>query len=78
MASAAQAGAVSPRRGLFEAGEDAALAEPEKAWAEGGYHSFRVLEHGLWSAIHSVGEVLTGSTPDGLDQQIRTHWRALQ
>jgi hypothetical protein len=68
----------SQPRGVFEVDEDAALAELERAWADGGYHGFSVLEHGLWSAISSIGEVLTGSTPDGLDQQIRAHWRALQ
>ncbi len=41
-------------------------------------HGFCVLEHSLWSAISSSGEVLTGGTPDGLDQQIRAHWQALQ
>jgi len=67
-----------PKRGVFEVDEDAALAELEKAWADGGYHGFCVLEHSLWSAITSSGEVLTGSTPDGLDQQIRAHWQGLQ
>jgi len=65
-------------RGVFEVDEDAALAELEKAWADGGYHGFCVLEHTLWSAISSSGEVLTGNTPDGLDQQIRAHWQARQ
>ena len=65
-------------RGVFEVDEDAALAELEKAWADGGYHGFCVLGHTLWSAISSSGEVLTGNTPDGLDQQIRAHWQALQ
>ncbi len=37
----------------------------------GGYHGFCVLDGSLWSAISSSGEVLTGNTPDGLDQQIR-------
>jgi len=78
MAGEAQAGAVSGRRGVFEVDEDAALAELEKVWADGGYHGFCVVEHGLWSAISSSGEILTGNTPDGLDQQIRAHWRALQ
>jgi hypothetical protein len=78
MAREAQAGAVSGRRSVFEVDEDAALAELEKAWRDGGYHGFCVLEHGLWSAISSSGEVLTGNTPDGLDQQIRAHWQALQ
>jgi len=66
------------RRGVFEVDEDAALVELEQAWADGGYHGFCVLEHSLWSAITSSGEVLTGNTPDGLDQQIRAHWQALQ
>jgi len=64
--------------GVFEVDEDAALAELKRAWADGGYHGFCVLEHSVWSAISSVGEVLTGQTPDGLDQQIRAHWQALQ
>ena len=68
----------SQPRGVFEVDEDAAVAELEQAWADGGYHGFCVLEHSLWSAITSSGEVLTGSTPDGLDQQIRAHWQALQ
>ena len=68
----------SQPRGVFEVDEDAALAELERAWADGGYHGFCVLEHSLWSAISSSGEVLTGNTPDGLDQQIRAHWQALQ
>ena len=65
-------------RGVFAADEDAALAELEKAWANGRYHGFCVLEPSVWIAISSVGEVLTGTTPDGLDQQIRAHWQALQ
>ena len=66
------------RRGVFEVDEDSALAELEQAWAGGGYHAFCVLENSLWSAISSSGEVLTGNTPGGLDQQIRAHWQALQ
>jgi hypothetical protein len=66
------------QRGVFEVDEDAALAELERACADGGYHGFCVLEHSLWSAISSSGEVLTGSTPDGLDQQILTHRQTLQ
>jgi hypothetical protein len=65
-------------RGVFEVDEDAALAELERAWADGGYHGFCVLDGGVWSAISNSGEVLTGSTPGGLDQQIRAHWQALQ
>ena len=52
-------------RGVFEADEEAPLAELETAWADGGYHGFCVLEHSLWSAISISGEVLTGNTPDG-------------
>jgi hypothetical protein len=68
----------SQPRGVFEVDGDAALAELELAWADGGYHGFCVLEHSLWSAVSSSGEVLMGNTPDGLDQQIRAHWQALQ
>ena len=64
--------------GVVEVDEDAALAELERAWADGGYHGFCVLEHSLQSAISSSGEVLTGNTPDGLDQQLRAHRQALQ
>ena len=68
----------SQPRGVFEVDEDATLAELERAWADGGYHGFCVLDGSLWCAISSSGEVLTGNTPDGLDQQIRAHWQALQ
>jgi hypothetical protein len=68
----------SQQRDVFEVDEDAALAELERAWADGGYHGFCVLEHSMWCAISSSGEVLAGNTPDGLDQQIRAHWQALQ
>jgi hypothetical protein len=78
MAGEAQAGAVPGRRGVFEVDEDAALAELELAWADGGYHGFCVLDGSLWSAISSSGEVLTGSTPDGLEQQLRAHRQAPQ
>jgi hypothetical protein len=70
--------AAGRQRGVFGVDENAALAELERVWADGGYHGFCVLEHSLWSAISSAGEVLTGSTPDGLDQQIRAHWQARQ
>ena len=60
MAGGAQAGAVSGRRGVFEVDEDAALAELERAWADGGYHGFCVVEQSMWWAISSSGEVLTG------------------
>jgi hypothetical protein len=65
-------------RGVFEMDEDAALAELERAWADGGYHGFCVMDNSVWCAISSSGEVFTGNTPDGLDQQIRAHWQALQ
>jgi hypothetical protein len=59
--------------------EDAALVVLEKARADGGYHDgFCVMNNSAWSAISSSGEVLTGNTPDLLDQQIRAHWQALQ
>jgi hypothetical protein len=69
--------AASPRRGPFQVDEEAALAELEQAWANGGYHAFSA-DGGTWCAISSAGEVLTGSTPDELDQKIRAHWQAMQ
>jgi hypothetical protein len=78
MAGEARAGAVPGRRGVFDVDEDAALAELERAWADGGYHGFCVLDGSMWTAVSSTGEVLTGSTPDGLAQQIRGHWQARQ
>ena len=57
--------------------EDRALAELERAWADGGYHGFSA-EGGTWCAISSAGEVLTGGTPDALDRAIRAHWQAMQ
>jgi hypothetical protein len=50
----------SQPHGVFEVDEDAALAELGRAWADGGYHGFCVVEHSLWYAISSSGEVLTG------------------
>jgi hypothetical protein len=76
MAGEARAGAAPGSRGVFEVDEDAALAVLERAWADGGYHGFCVLDGGMWTAVSTAGEVLTGSTPDGLDQQIRAHWQA--
>ena len=63
------------RRGVFAVDEEAALAELELAWADGGYHGFSA-DDGTWSVISSAGDVLTGDTPDGLDQRIRAHWQA--
>ena len=65
------------RLGPFDVDEDAALAELEEAWAGGGYRAFGS-DDGVWSAISSAGEVLTGVTPDELDRAIRAHWQAMQ
>ncbi len=69
--------AARQRRGVFAVDEDAALAELELAWADGGYHGFSASD-GLWSAISSAGKVLTGDTPDALVRKIRAHWQAMQ
>jgi hypothetical protein len=76
-AASPSAGMVGPRRGVFEVDQDKALAELEVAWAAGGYRGFSV-HGGLWSAISSAGDVLTGATPDELGQRIRVHWQAMQ
>ena len=57
--------------------EDAALAELELAWADGGYHAFSA-DGGTWAAITNAGEVLAGDTVDALDQAIRAHWQGWQ
>jgi len=72
-----RAAAASGQRDPFAVDEDAALAELELAWADGGYHGFSAND-GLWSAVSSAGEVLTGGTPDALDRAIRAHWQAKQ
>ena len=77
MTGTAKAGTAGQRRAVFAVDEDAALAELELAWADGGYHGFGV-DGELWSAISSAGEVLTGATPDELDRKIRAHWQARQ
>jgi hypothetical protein len=64
-------------RGVFDVDEDRALAELELAWADGGYHGFSA-DGGIWSAISSAGDVLTGDTPDALARKIRAHWQAMQ
>jgi hypothetical protein len=69
--------AAPQRRGVFAVDENTALAELERAWADGGYRGFSV-DDGTWSAISSAGEVLTGDTPDALTQNILAHWRAMQ
>ena len=53
------------------------LAELELAWAAGAYHGFTA-DGGTWCAITSAGQVLTGGTPDELNQAIRAHWQLLQ
>ena len=72
-----RASAVSGQRDPFAVDEDAALAELELAWADGGYHAFSA-DGGTWSAITSAGDVLTGGTPDALARKIRVHWQAMQ
>ena len=69
--------AASPRRGPFQGDGEAALAELEQAWADGGYHAFSA-DGGTWCAISSAGDVLTGATPDALNRAIRAHWQAMQ
>ena len=54
--------AARQRPGMFRVDENAALAELERAWADGGYHGFSI-DDGLWSAISSAEEVLAGDTP---------------
>jgi hypothetical protein len=70
-------GVVDPRHKMFDVDVDSALAELELAWTDGGYHGFCVAD-GLWSAISSAGEALTGGTPDALSHAVRVHWQALQ
>jgi hypothetical protein len=69
--------AAHQRRGVFAVDENAAVAELELAWADGGYHGFSVDDE-TWSAISSAGEVLIGDTPDALTRKIRAHWQAMQ
>lgn len=52
-------------------------AELELAWTDGGYHGFSA-EGGIWAAISSAGEVLTGVTLDALARAIRANWQAMQ
>jgi hypothetical protein len=65
------------QRSVFAVDENAALAELELTWADGGYHGFSAGD-GTWSAISSAGEVLIGDTPDALTRKIRAHWQAMQ
>jgi hypothetical protein len=69
--------AARQRRSVFAVDENAALAELELTWADGGYHGFSAGD-GTWSAISSAGEVLTGDTPDALIRKIRAHWQGMQ
>jgi len=69
--------AARQRRGVFSIDENAALAELQLAWADGGCHGFSA-DDGTWSAISSAGEVLTGDTPAALTRKIRAHWQAMQ
>jgi hypothetical protein len=46
-------------RDPFAVDEDRSLAELELAWSDAGYHAFSVRD-GLWCAVSSAGEVLTG------------------
>jgi hypothetical protein len=62
-------------RGVFDVGEDAALADLTRAWAGAGYHGFSI-DNGTWSAISSNGDEFTSTTADGLGQKIRAHWQA--
>ena len=72
-----RAAAASEQSDPFAVDEEAALAELERTWADGGYHAFSA-GGGLWYAVSSAGEVLTGDTPDALDRAIRAHWAAMQ
>ncbi len=72
-----RAAAASGQRDPFAVDEDAALAEIERTWADGGYHAFSAYG-GTWCAISSAGDVLTGDTPDALARAIRAHWQAMQ
>ena len=69
--------AAHQRSSVFAVDENAALAELELTWADGGYHGFSAGD-GTWSAISSAGEVLIGDTPDALTRKIRAHWQAMQ
>jgi len=68
---------MAARRDVFAVDADRALAELEQAWAYGGYHGFSA-DGGTWCAISSAGQVLTGRTPDELNQAIRAHWQAMR
>jgi hypothetical protein len=71
------AGNTGVQRDPFRVDQDLALAELEGAWAAGGYHGFGA-EDGIWCAITSAGQVLTGGTPDEPARAIRAHWQTMQ
>jgi hypothetical protein len=77
MRTAPAGSAGAKRRDVFDGHEASALAELERAWADGGYHGFSA-DGGTCCAVSSAGEVLTGGTPDALDKAIRAHWQAMQ
>ena len=77
MTAPAKADTAGQHRGVFAVDEDAALAELELAWVDGGYHGFSA-DAGTWSAVSSAGEMLTGDTPDALATRIRARWQARQ
>ena len=68
---------MAARRDVFAVDADRALAELERAWACGGYHGFSA-DGGTWCTISSARQVLTGRTPDKLNQAIRAHWQAMR
>jgi hypothetical protein len=72
-----RAAAASGQRDPFAVDEDAALAELERIWADGGYHAFSA-DGGTWCAVSGAGEVLAGATPDAMARAIRAHWQAMQ
>ena len=72
-----RAAVASGSRDPFAVDKDAALAELELAWTDGGYHGFSA-EGGICTAISSAGEVLTGATRDALARAIRANWQAMQ
>ena len=72
-----RAAVASGSRQPFTVDKDAALAELELAWTDGGYHGFSA-EGGIWAAISSAGEVLTGATLDALARAIWANWQAMQ
>jgi hypothetical protein len=77
MGWAAEGNSAGAQRGVFDVDQDHAVETLRLAWADCGYHGFSA-DDGLWSAISSAGDVLTGGTPDALTRKIRAHWQAMQ